>query len=105
MSKNRKNVNEEINEEVMEELTETVETPDEEIEVVEKPKKKIPWKGIAKIAVGAVVLVTAAVGTILCIGGFTGDTTTDIYTDENGNLVIHDNTNDSKDESEETDEK
>lgn len=101
MSKKRKNVNEEATKEV-ENNVEAVETTEEDVIEVEKPKKHIPWKAIAKIGAGVVLVATAAIGALAVLGGALEDDTVDIYTDDNGDLVIHDNTSDSETESEET---
>lgn len=99
MSKNRKNVNEEVIEEVKDE--EIIETTEETI-VEEPKKKKINWKAIGKIAIGSVIVLAGALVTIIAVGGSATEDSADIYTDENGNLVIPENENDSENESEET---
>lgn len=90
MSKKFKKVNEEVAEvKANEEVTETQE---EVVEAVEEHRFNL--KTIGKIAI---VTLTVVAGAIIAIGlGFgNNNDTAEITTDENGDIVIHDNANDS----------
>ena len=101
MSKNKKNVNEEVVEAIEnEELLDI-----EETEVVEEePKKrKINFKAVVKIAVGAIIVVAgAAIAVAVASGGLDDDTLKAIEVANAENEAIDADADESNDESDKT---
>ena len=106
MSKNKKNVNEEVVEEVKTE--ETVETIEEVVETDKKKGRKINLKavgkGAIKIAAGVGILAVGAILVLVAAGGGFEDTSVKIDTNDDGSFTVSDATASADDDSDKKDE-